>query len=161
MSVPASHRHFLFSADKSLISLHHGTRPSHRCHITVLHGFPDAVTHEPGRLISDVQHAHKLMAADALLAAAHELIGQPPLVQRDMAAFEDRAYCYGEFLAARPAPAHAWLMRLALHAADSLRLAADGTNWAVRPADGLEILPSGGFIVEYRVGEIEVHGRVP
>jgi hypothetical protein len=65
-----------------------------------VHRRPDAVRHEPRRLVRQVQHAVELVGADALLRRGHEVRCQHPLVQREMAALVDRPDGDGEVLAA-------------------------------------------------------------
>ena len=60
------------------------------------------------------------MAAHALLAAAHELHGEKPLVQRNLGALEYRAHGDGERVAAVAAEVEARPMRLTLEEAVAL-----------------------------------------
>src|SRR3546814_20810118 len=69
---------------------------------------------EPRGCIVGAEHALELKGAHALLAGGHELSGQHPLGQLDLAALHDGADSHGEGLAAFFALMHARTGELAL-----------------------------------------------
>ena len=71
-----------------------------RRHVALRHGKTEAVGDKPRRLEGAAKGAVKLVGANALLAAAHEMGGLKPQVQRQAALLEDRALADGELLAA-------------------------------------------------------------
>ena len=96
VGVAALDGHAFFLADENFVNLDLDTIATERREGPSLHRFPDAVRHEPRRFVLAVQDAHKLMAADTLLAAAHQINGLQPLVQRNMAGLEHRPDFHGE-----------------------------------------------------------------
>jgi hypothetical protein len=56
--------------------------------------------HEPSCLVSDAQHPVKLMGAYSLLAGAHEMEGQHPFMQGNMAALKERSYGHAKLFLA-------------------------------------------------------------
>src|SRR5207248_3217512 len=101
----------------------------------LLHRVTDAVAHEPGRLVGDLERTVKLVGAHALLGRADQVEGPEPLVQRDVTRLEDRPHSHGELLAALgtlPEPP-----RLVRQLVVLLVIAAMRADRAVRPADRL------------------------
>jgi len=95
--------------------------------------------HEPSGLVGHAKRAVELMAADALLAGAHEMRSEHPLVQRDFAALEHCADRDGELRAAVAAEIQARTMGLTLEKAISRYATAMRTNRAIRPAYGFQM----------------------
>jgi hypothetical protein len=120
----------------------------------MLHGFADAMGHEPRGLIGHAQHALKLFRADAFLAGRHQLHGLQPDVQLDLAALEHRPNRYGELLAAILALVKSGTMRLAFQLVMIFRdRAAMRAYRTVRPAHILK--PLAGYVGVFKVRLVE------
>jgi hypothetical protein len=89
--------------------------------------------HEPSGLEGNAKGAVKLVTADALLAANHQVDRLHPDVHRDVAAIEDSPDLHGEGLAADVALIDACAGALALHFAHALTLATLRAGRAMRP----------------------------
>src|SRR5690348_4374931 len=81
----------------------------------------------------------KLVGTHALLAGAKQMIGQQPLMKRNMRVLEDRTNCHREFLAASGALPHAFTnVRFALSCGIQLVSVTDLTamwaGWTIGPA---------------------------
>ena len=74
-----------------LISPHDLAGTAERDRMFLPHRLPDPVSHEPSGLVRDLQHPMELVRRDALLARGHQVKGEYPLGQRDMAALHHRA----------------------------------------------------------------------
>src|SRR5450432_41698 len=108
------------------------------------HGFADAVGHEPCGLVSDAEHAVNLVRTDGLLASAHEMHSEQPLIQCDLGIREYGSDDHGELLAAVFALHQA---RTACFAVELVVIAQDAAMWAyrtVRPAQSLKVFA--GFV---------------
>lgn len=55
-----------------------------------LHGFADAMQHEPSGLLGDVQIARDFIATDSVLAIEYQRHGDEPLIKRERTILEDR-----------------------------------------------------------------------
>src|SRR3546814_787550 len=101
--------------------------------------FPQAVEEEPRGFIVGAEHALELKGAHALLAGGHELSGQHPLGQLDLAALHDGADSHGEGLAAFFALMHARTGGLALELGNAVGvgIATVRADGAVRPQQAL------------------------
>ena len=71
--------------------------------VRTVHGLADAMAHEPSGLVSDLEHAVKLMSRGALLAPGHQFHDQNPLMQGDMAALKYGTLRDAELTAVRAA----------------------------------------------------------
>jgi hypothetical protein len=94
----------VFAADVRLIDLH---RPGEHGERVVLHGFADAVQHEPGGLLRHRERARDLIGRDAVTGAGDQPNGGKPLVKANRRVLKDRADLGGELplaFAAVPAP---------------------------------------------------------
>ena len=119
-----------------------------------LHGGAEAMRHEPGGLILNVENAHELMAADALSCCCTE--GRQPEAKGSAShgwTFEHGADRDGELAlagaaATEPSPA-------ALDRRDPGHAAAARAHRAVRPKGFLKEAEGGGFVVEVRCGQVE------
>jgi hypothetical protein len=96
MGKTTPHRDTFLLADERFIDLDCHTSAAHRWQIAALHGLADTMGHEPRRLVLHTQDAHKLVAADAFLAAAHQIDSLQPVVQRNMARLKHGANLDGE-----------------------------------------------------------------
>jgi hypothetical protein len=91
--------------DVSFVNLHHAAQePSHRL---LPHRFPHPMREKPCRLQRNPQLTRELMAADAFLAAGHEMDGCEPFGEGGMRVFEDRPDTDGELFTAGFALVHA------------------------------------------------------
>jgi len=126
----------------------------------VHHGFTDTVFHEPGGAVgAEAKHPVKLVGRNALLASANQMRGQQPLMQGNMRPLIDGAHRCGERLAAIAALPDT---RAGAFALQFDGIAYNPTVWAYRtiwPADRLEVLPGGFFVVIDRVCEIVCHAE--
>ena len=66
---------------------------------TVLHRKPDAMEHEPSRLLSDTERAANLVRANTVLAIRNHPNGDKPLVEWERGILEDSSHFAGELLA--------------------------------------------------------------
>ncbi len=90
----------------------------------------------------------ELVAADALLAAAHQVGRLKPQVQLDVAALEHRADRHAALLAAGVALVEARPGRGAAHTLHAIRAAAVRADGAVRPDDALQLRIGGVFVLK-------------
>lgn len=102
-----------------------------------VHGFADAVSHEPRGLVGDAKRAVELVGADALLGRAHQVRRQHPLVKGHLRALKDRADRHRVLAAAVAAEIQARAVRLALQLRLAIRAAAVRADRAIRPAECL------------------------
>jgi hypothetical protein len=75
---------FLLAADERLVALDDLAFTADRRGVLVAHGLAQTHGHEPSGLVGHAQHALHLLGGDALLAGAHQMSGQHPLVQADL-----------------------------------------------------------------------------
>lgn len=101
-----------------------------------VHGFADAVRHEPSGLVCHAKGAVQLVAAHALLRGTQKVSSQYPLVKRHLRAFKDRAHRYRVLAAAVAAEIQACAMRLAFELRLAIRATAMRAHGALRPAEG-------------------------
>src|SRR5690348_6186271 len=105
------------------------------------------MSHEPSTRVGDLEHSVKLMSAHALLARAEKVEREQPLVQGDMAIFEDRANGHGELLTASRALPDASTDVLILFGSlrgepiGIINLAAMRTYRAIGPAEAFKVFP--------------------
>ncbi len=126
------------------------------------HRFANAMRHEPRRAVrAEAKIAEKLMRAHALLAGAKQMRGEQPLVHGDMRALEDRSHSGRELLATLMATVKAMARGFGNNRVGGVHNSAMRANRTIRPADDFKVLPSGGFVVEDRVGKIDGHLRAP
>jgi hypothetical protein len=93
------------AADIGFIGL---DRPAQRFQRAILpHGLPDAMIHEPRRLLGNAALASDLVGTDPLLAAGHQVKSHQPLVNRNLAIFHDRSDAHCELFSATAALVHA------------------------------------------------------
>lgn len=119
-----------------------------------VHGFADAMGHEPSRLVLHAKRALQLVATASLFARADKVDRLHPLVQWDLAALKDCANGYRELFAAVLALVHAGAVRLAIQYIVILaHAAAVWADRAIGPADGFKVLAGLGGVLE--VGLIE------
>ena len=89
------------AADEGFVGLDNTVRPAERAiAASAVHRFADAVTEKPRGLVGHAQHALHLLRAHALLRSGHEMEGEQPLMQGNVAALHDRASADSEFVAA-------------------------------------------------------------
>ena len=124
-------RHVLLLADERLVDLYYSALATHRRQGARCHRLADAMRHEPGCLVGDVQRSHELVAADALLGGAHQVNSLKPQVKSNVAGLEHRADRDRELALARTAAAQAH--PAALDRRDPLRAPATWAHWAMRP----------------------------
>src|ERR1700751_2352798 len=86
-----------------------------------------------------------------------------PLMHRHMRIFVNRANRGRELLSTFvfPAAIKTRTSGLADNGIGGVNDAAVWTDWAIRPADSFEMLPSGGFIVKDWISKIDRHFRAP
>src|SRR6185437_2086192 len=89
-----------FSTNERLVDFDRLTLATHRREIAVSHRRAEAVRHEPSRFQGHAQDAGKLIAANALLAAAKQVRRLEPDMERDRAVLEHRPDPDRELLAA-------------------------------------------------------------
>ena len=123
-----------------------------------LHGFADAMGHEPCGFIGDFEIAAKLAGADAFLAAVHQGEGHQPLVERDFAVFKDGADRNRELLTARIAHVEAGASRLAADLRVVLRVATVRANRTFRPVKALQMLAGFVGIAVNGIGDVHHYG---
>lgn len=127
---------------------------------------------KPRGFESAAQRAMQLIAADTLLAGAHEIGGLKPKMQRQMAALENRALAHSELAfavvalpQAKPlSPLRVLLARLAANAlerVDSVGCATVLTDRSIRPNDSLQRLKRCRLIREIGFGKNAGHDRIP
>lgn len=117
--------------------------------------------HEPRRSVgAKAKAAEQLMRADALFAGAKQMRGQQPFVHRDMRALVNGPDGRRELLYALMASVKAMTGCFACDFVGGIDDATVGANRTMRPSDSFEVRPSGVFIVENRVGEIDRHKRL-
>ena len=105
-------------------------------------------SHEPGCLVGHPEVTVELVGADTLLAGHHQVSRIQPLVERNVAVLEDRPHGAAVLLPARAALVDPWTDgarggRPARELVRHYRATARAYR-AIRPADGLQVLP-GGF----------------
>jgi hypothetical protein len=93
--------HVLFlAADVRLVNLHRVFGVAAEFSLPGLHHLPDAVQHEPSRLLSDPNCLGHLVGADPVLAIGQHPEGHHPLVETDRGILENRPNLEGELLLA-------------------------------------------------------------
>src|SRR5204863_8682508 len=92
--------------NRAAASVKHAARMRHR--------FAQTMRHEPRRLVSHSEHTFDLLARNSFLAARHERGSEHPFIKRDLRALENRAYGYGELIAAMSAVIQARAMGFAV-----------------------------------------------
>ena len=112
-----------------------------------LHCQPDAMSHEPGRLIRHPKVTVELVGADTLLAGHHQVSRIQPLVEGNVAVLKDRPHRAAVLLPARATLVDPWTDgarggRPARELVRHYRATARAYR-AIRPADGLQVLPGG------------------
>ena len=160
-------------ADESLVHLNDAATTAERCEIARAHGFPDTVREKPRRIILDFEDTAKLMGANALLAAHHQMNGLEHLVQRQLGILKHRADLGRELLAALATLLEAvadsafrvLLARLAAHARQIVNPAANNATMradrAIRPNHAFQIFEGCCFVVKARKGENGHNGIAP
>src|SRR5689334_9703067 len=98
-----------------------------------LHCFADTVRKKPSGLHGTTDGALKLARAKSLLAAAKQVEGLEPDVQRHMAGLEYRPDTHGKLLTASVAFPKAGAHRLPFEPASRLQDSTVRTYWAIRP----------------------------
>src|SRR5690349_21129201 len=99
--------------------------------ISILHGKPDALLHEPRGLLGDAESAVNLVAADAVLAIGFHPNADQPLVQRQRRVLHDRARLDAE-ARLRMSDA-AFPNATGLYEADAVRSATRAADFSIRP----------------------------
>jgi hypothetical protein len=94
---------FIATTDKRLIGFN---TFAHLREGAFLQGKPDAVKHEPARLLRDAEGAAQLVRANAVLGVDDQPDWGEPLAQRKRAFAEDRSDLHRELFLARLAVAH-------------------------------------------------------
>ncbi len=122
------------------------------------HRFPDAVGHEPCRLILYVHGPHHLVAAEPLLAAANQIDALQPLMHRNVAVLEYGSDRGGKLLAAGIALQRAGFRALTVQPTNAVGISAMDANRAVGPDDAFQFRDRSGFIVE-EGGRENGHGK--
>lgn len=138
----------LLAADEGLVGFDGLALSTKRTKATFLHGFADAMRHEPSGLEGNAQGPVKLVGADALLAGANKVDRDQPITHGDMAGLEDGPDLDGKGLAARIALVEPDPVGLALEFARPINRAAMRADAPIRPDMRLDVGVSGGFIVE-------------
>ena len=104
--------------------------------------------HEPRSLVRHAKHAFQLLRAHALLARAHQVIREDPLVKGNLGALEHGADRDRELHLAVGAVQQAGTVRGAVQAGIALRAAAVRADGAMGPVDRLKVLARRVFVVE-------------
>src|SRR5262249_8170557 len=142
------------AADEGFVQFEDAAVTAERAATEIDHRLANAVRHEPRRLVRHVERAMELVAADPLLAGAHERGREQPFVERDLAALEDGSDCHAVLLAAGSALPESRPVRLALELIAALSLAAVRADRPFGPADALQIFAGRVGIVEVAVGQV-------
>src|SRR4051794_31816083 len=97
----------------------------------------------------------ELMGTDTFLAGRQQVCGLEPLVQRNLAVFENRVDGHSELLAALIAPQKTLTSRLALNAMNAIGsdVPAVRAYGAVPPNDAFKPLVGRFFVVKMRFGQ--------
>jgi hypothetical protein len=142
-----------FAADISFVGLDNLVLTAERTGIFDLqcgHGLADTVSEKPCGRQAPAEGAVKLARCNALLAAAHQVNGLEPDMQRDMAGLEHSAHAHGEGLLAGVAFPQAGPRRLALQATGFTDHAAMRADRTIGPQAAFDIGDSGFFVAEMR-----------
>lgn len=102
----------------------------------------------------------QLVRANAFLARGHKVKTENPFIQRDVAAFHDRADCDGKRLTASVALVQARTVGPALNERGLIHNAAMRANRTIWPMQLFEMLPRLVGVGENRKRQIS-HGRTP
>src|SRR5205085_7122017 len=102
LRVQSPFRAALFVPVESLINLQYLAFAADWIGAVIFHGFANAMPNEPAGFEIDAENAAELVGAETLLAAAHQVHGLEPNVQRHMAFLKDGVDLDGERLPARP-----------------------------------------------------------
>ena len=94
-------------------------------------------------------------------AGAHEMRGKKPLMHRNMRTLVNGANRCGKLLHAFPTTVKAMAGSFANDWIGRIDYAAVRANRTIWPADGFEMFPSCGFVIENFVCEIEGHFWAP
>jgi hypothetical protein len=134
-------------AEIGLVGFHNTAGAAHRRKLARPHGLANAMRQKPRRLVLNLQHAMKLVGADALLARRHEIDRLQHFRERQMRGLENRADLHSELLAAvgALAKANARLAEVVVLSRDGAAMRADR---AFRPQNALKMGKSGGFVVK-------------
>ena len=144
----------LFAADIRFVGFHDGTFAAHRLHADSAQRLAQTVRHEPSGLYGHAEGAMQLVAADTLLAGAHQMHGLEPQVHFDMAGLEHRSDLGGKGLHAGVALPQTNARGLATKFADALSAAvAMRADWAIRPDARFEESKSSFLVLEMLGGE--------
>lgn len=152
------------------VGFHDLIRAAHRFHFQDTHCFAQAMAHEPSCLKRDAKRAVKLVAGNALLAAAHQKRRLKPDMQFDVAGLENGVLADGELAAAMIAFVQAdhrlafGMLRARLgplrgKLIDPVYSAAMRTGRAVRPNDGFQFGKRRRLVDEVGFVEDACHDR--
>ena len=136
-----------------LVGLHNHARAAHLASVCPgSHCVANPVAHEPSGLHADRKGALKLAGADAFLGRAHPEDRLEPVPHGGVAILEDGPDLHGEGLTALVALPEADPGGLAGEAPNpgGIAVPAVRADRAIRPQMGLDVLVSGGFVVEER-----------
>lgn len=122
----------------------------------VLHSFPNAVQHEPRRLLGYANRAVKLVAANSVLGVANQPDRRHPLVQPNRGILKNRADLDCELLLAAIAEPE----QTRLYKRIAFRAAPGAHNVAIRPAEKLCIFKSAIHVGEVSDCLLEGYGFV-
>ena len=148
VAVAALYLSAILAANVRFIGLHNHSLATHGRKGAGTHGFTDALAHEPRRFNGQPENAGKLVAADPLLAAAHQENGLKPDMKLDVAALEYGADRNAGLLAAGVALVEPRPGGFAAHALHALHGAAMRAHGTMRPNYAFQFGVSGGFILE-------------
>src|SRR5690348_6177496 len=118
------------------------------------------MSHEPSRVVGNLKSAVQLVSADTLLARRHQMIGQNPLGQRNVAALHDLSGAHRELAATVRAmeEASAVLLAASAHDVEGTTVRAPRTPL---PTALFKPLAGGVLVMELGIGKVDVHGAMP
>ncbi len=120
-----------------------------------LHASAKAMRHEPRGFVRHAKHTLKLLAGNAFLGRANQMVRVNPLVERNLGIFKhgpNRHGVLGTAMAARQKASTHALGWVGLDAVLAIRAAAVRAYRAFGPADILKVRAGVGFVVEAFLG---------
>ena len=118
---------------------------------------------KPSGFVIGAEHSFELLSAHALLGGSHQLSGQNPFAQGNVATLHDGVHGHRERLAAVLAFVDAGTGALALQFGDALiSYAAAGAHWTIRPKQTFQMLAGRVIVVKNRSRDVEFacHDRI-
>lgn len=110
--------------------------------------------HEPSGFVGHAQHTAQLVAGNAFLGRAKQVVGVQPGIQGNLGVLVDGAHGHAKGLLTGVAPVDARTGRLALEGRGLVQNATMGARAAIGPKQRLKVLAGGGG-----VGEADGHFR--